>query len=640
MDRENGAWRRIGLARVMALGAVAALSLAAAGSGKASQSAATEMKRASATAARQPYSPPLRQPDENNLYWGDLHLHTNQSFDAYMQGNTQTSPEDSYRFAMGETVTADNGVEARLKRPLDFLAVTDHAQSMGLMTSIDRDDPLLAGTSVKERWTEIMRLVKEKGLREGMMASIRQNGMPPNLPDAVQRNVWKSVGATADRFYRPGLFTTLIGYEWTAMVDGDNLHRVVLYRDYADRTGQTMPFSAQDSNDPENLWAYLAGYEDKGGKVLAIAHNGNVSNGRMFASARFNGEPIDRKYAELRSRWEPVYEVTQIKGDGETHPSLSPTDEFADFETWDWGNVAETHPKAPWMLRHEYARSALIDGLLFERAIGANPFKFGMIGSTDSHTGLSTTAEDNFFGKFLNSEPRADRDKESMSGAHARNWELGASGLTAVWAPENTREAIFDALRRREVYATSGTRIRLRFFGGWRFAKGDIARADYARFAYLHGVPMGSDLPRAGSGGAPTFLIHAARDPDSANLDRVQVIKGWIDTEGERHEKIYDVALSDGRKVGRNGKVAPVGSTVDAKTATYRNDIGDPELATWWRDPDFQPGQPAFYYVRVLEIPTPRWTTYDAAQFGKAPDPAAPVSVQDRAYSSPIWYRP
>ncbi|MCB2073221.1 MAG: DUF3604 domain-containing protein [Novosphingobium sp.] len=640
MDRLKGKRGGISILAGIAASAFAAAFIIVPALGSPSSDAAQAPASESAAIEKQPFSPPLREPAENSLYWGDLHLHTNLSFDAYMQGNTQTSPEDAYRFAMGETVTADNGVQARLRRPLDFLAVTDHAQSMGLLTSIDRDEPLLAGTSVKERWTEIKQLVKEKGLREGMFASIRKHGMPPNLPEAVQRNVWKETAATADRLYRPGKFTTLIGYEWTAMIDGDNLHRVVLYRDYADRAGQTMPFSAQDSNDPEDLWAALARYEDNGGRVLAIAHNGNVSNGRMFAPNRINGKPLDRKYAELRSRWEPVYEVTQVKGDGETHPALSPTDEFADFERWDQGNVAETEPKQPWMLRYEYARSALLDGLLFERKLGANPFKFGMIGSTDSHTGLSTTSEDNFFGKFLNSEPRADRDKESMSGAIARNWELGASGLTAVWAPENTREAIFDALRCREVYATSGSRIRLRFFGGWGFAKGDIDRADYARFAYRHGVPMGGDLPRSASAGAPTFLIHAARDPDSANLDRAQVIKGWIDAKGERHEKIFNVALSDGRKVGKDGKVKPVGSTVDAKTATYRNSIGDPELATWWRDPEFDPTQPAFYYVRVLEIPRPRWTTYDAAFFGRDPSPDAPVSIQDRAYSSPIWYRP
>jgi hypothetical protein len=360
----------------------------------------------------------------------------------------------------------------------------------------------------------------------------------------------------------------------------------------------------------------------------------------MFSPNRVNGQPIDRRYAETRSRWEPVYEVTQVKGDGETHPSLSPADEFADFETWDRFNVAQSARKEPWMLRYEYARQALLDGMQFESSLGANPFKFGMIGSTDIHTGLSTTEENNFFGKFKGSSPGPGRYLRKMSGEFAKgdsemNWDLGASGLAAVWAPENTREAIFDALRRREVYATSGTRIRLRFFGGWNYASQDIDRPDYARHAYRHGVPMGGDMPHREGTKAPTFLIHAVRDPDGANLDRIQVVKGWIDANGEAREKIYDVAMSGGRKPGQK-----VGSSVDVKNATYRNSIGDPELAAWWSDPDFDAAQRAFYYVRVMEIPTPRWTTYDAAFFGFELPTEIPRTVQDRAYSSPIWYRP
>ena len=632
--------RRTTLLCGLAAGAVAALYLVMPTVGSSANHEASTSVAAAPSNQEQPYSPPLRAPAENNLYWGDLHLHTNLSTDAYINGTKRVGQEDAYRFAMGETVTADNGVKAKLRRPLDFLAVTDHAENIGLYPRIAAGDPLVADEPIGQRYREVLELFPKVGLRNAFETVIRKHGMLPNMSDSMLRTIWSEVAQTADKYYQPGHFTTLIGYEWTSMIDGDNLHRVVLFRDDAEKASQTLPINAYENSDPEYLWAGLARYEESGGKVLAIPHNGNLSNGRMFSPNRVNGQPFDRKYAEMRARWEPLYEVTQVKGDGETHPMLSPTDEFANFETWDKSNVAFTHEKKPWMLRYEYARSALLDGLLHERELGANPFKFGMIGSTDIHTGLSTTAEDNYFGKFAGSEPAKGRYLERMGGQFEPNWELGASGLAAVWAPENTREAIFDALRRREVYATTGSRIRLRFFGGWHFAKDDIDRADYARFGYRHGVPMGGDLPLRDNARAPTFLIHAVHDPDSANLDRVQVIKGWIDAQGERHERIFNVALSDGRKPGRDGKVKPVGSTVDVKTATYSNSIGEPELATWWSDPEFDPSQSAFYYVRVLEIPTPRWTTYDSAYYGTELPPEIPRTVQDRAYSSPIWYRP
>jgi len=634
---------RIALVTALGISAGAAVWLAAPALGI---SGASNEEPAEAVAASKPYSPPLREPLENNLYWGDLHLHTaNSTVDAFVQGTRLVGPAQAYRFAMGEEVTADNGVRAKLRRPLDFLAVTDHSENIGLFPRIVANDPIIAGTPVAERYSEILDLVGKVGLRGAYMTAMKNHGPLPDVPGALLRSVWNDIGRTADRYYYPGRFTTLIGYEWTSMINGDNLHRVVIYRDNADKTTRMMPLDATKDPDPETLWAGLARYEETGGKVLAIPHNSNLSNGRMFFPNRVNGQPIDRKYAETRARWEPLLEVTQVKGDSETHPTLSPTDEFADFETWDRANVANTALKEPWMLRYEYARQALADGLNFERMLGVNPFKFGMIGSTDIHTGLSTTAEDNFFGKFKSSSPDAERYARKMAGEFEQgqsemNWELGASGLAAVWAPENTREAIFDALKRREVYGTSGSRIRLRFFGGWNYAKDDIERADYVRHAYRHGVPMGGDMPRREGSGAPTFLIHAARDPDSANLDRVQVVKGWIDETGGTHEKVYDVALSDRRKPDKHGKAPPVGSTVDAKTATYRNSIGAPELATWWTDPDFDSSQSAFYYVRVLEIPTPRWTTYDAAFFGIKLPREIPRTVQDRAYSSPIWYRP
>ncbi len=598
--------------------------------------------KAAAETKSKPYSPPLRQPPENNVYWGDLHLHTaNSSIDAYMQGTHLVGQAEAYRFAMGEEIMADNGVPARLRRPLDFLAVTDHSENMGLFPRLDAGDPLIAGTKAAELFREFRTLVEQYGLTGGYARMMIAGKQVPDVSEEFARSVWQEIADVADRYNRPGRFTTLIGYEWTAMKVGDNLHRVVVYRDGAATVPKMLPLDASKDGDPESLWAGLARYEEAtGGKVLAIPHNSNLSNGRMFAPERANGEKFDLKYAEARARWEPLLEVTQVKGDSEAHPALSPTDEFADFENWDRANIANTKAKEPWMLRYEYARYALLEGLRYEGSLGINPFKLGLVGATDIHTGLSTTEEDNYYGKFKVTSPSPDRIKGMMLGEPTdpkapRNWELGASGLTAVWAPENTREAIFDALKRREVYATSGTRIRLRFFGGWNYAKGDIDRPDYARHGYRNGVPMGGDMPHRTGTTAPTSLVHAVRDPDGANLDRIQVVKGWIDTNGEPQEKIYDIAMSDGRKQGQK-----VGSTVDVKNATYSNSIGAPELAAWWSDPEFDASQRAFYYVRVLEIPTPRWTTYDAAFFGFDLPTNIPRTVQDRAYSSPIWYRP
>lgn len=569
-----------------------------------------------------------------NLYWGDVHLHTNMSFDAYLQGTRMLSSQEAYDFAKGGAVRADNGQMVQLRKPLDFLGIADHAENMGLFARIDSLDPRIAGTPEGKRWTGLIADVGTIGLRQAFMKAIGEGGPMPDMPPELARSVWKDVAELADANNDPGTFTTLIGYEWTAMVTGDNLHRVVLYRDGAEQATKVMPFTTNESNDPEDLWDALARYEEAGATVLAIPHNGNLSNGRMFAPIRLNGEPIDAEYARKRARWERLFEVTQVKGDSETHPVLSPTDEFADFETWDDWNVAGTKPNTPENHQYEYARSGLLQGLKHEHEHGVNPFKFGLIGSSDIHTGLSTTDEDNFFGKFLGSEPSADRAMANMSGSREVNWQLGASGLTAAWAPANTREGIFDSLKRREVYGTTGTRIRLRFFGGWDYARGDEAQLE---MAYAGGVPMGADLPERNTGkGAPTFLIHAARDPDGANLDRVQVVKGWID-HGELHEQVYDVALSDGRDPANP---TPVGSTVNVEKATYTNTIGAPELRAWWRDPQFDPAESAFYYVRVLEIPTPRWTAYDRARYGTQLPEEVPLTLQERAYTSPIWYRP
>jgi len=428
---------------------------------------------------------------------------------------------------------------------------------------------------------------------------------------------------------------------------GNNLHRVVIQRDGAETTSRTIPYGLFDSDNPEGLWKYLADYEQQtGGQAIAIPHNGNLSNGLMFSDKMSNGKRITREYAETRARWEPLHEVSQVKGDEETHPLLSPEDEFADFETWDVSNISGSAGKEDWMLQYEYARSALKLGLQLEEKLGANPYKFGLIGASDSHTALSTTREENFFGKYQHTEPSTDRHNGEVIPAEDPALRIltsqeSASGMMAVWARENTRGDLFDSMRRKEVYGTTGTRIRVRVFAGWNFEPVDVTTPDFAAKGYGDGVPMGGDLRDAPDGAAPRFMIRALRDPDGANLDRVQIIKGWLDSNGETHERIYDVAVSDGREIGADGRASEaVGSTVDIEAATFTNTIGDALMSTYWQDPDFDSSEPAFYYVRVLEIPTPRWTTYDAAFFGIERPDIVPATVQDRAYTSPIWYTP
>ncbi len=428
------------------------------------------------------------------------------------------------------------------------------------------------------------------------------------------------------------------------MPDGNSLHRVVLFKDSADKVLHTTPFSTADSTDPEDLWQALATYEEEtGGKALAIPHNGNLSRGMMFRPTTQSGQAFDRNYVEERVKWEPLYEVTQVKGTSEAHPFLSQTDEFANYELWDdaVGKIGSSEKRTPSLLRYEYARTALGIGIELEQKFGTNPFKFGLVGGTDIHTALSTTAEDNFFGKFHGSMPSAERASRQMAGTAWANWRLSASGLTAIWARENTRTALFDAMMRKEVYATTGSRMHVRFFGGWRFEAEDAARPNYVDIGYRKGVPMGSDLTTAKGHDAPTFLVAAAKDPDGPNLDRIQIIKGWLDAGGVSREKIYDVALSGDRQADPNtGEVPKVGSTVNLVDATYSNTIGDSSLSVVWEDPDFDPNQRAFYYARVIEIPVPRWTAYDAAFYEAEIDPNIPMTVQDRAFTSPIWYTP
>ena len=624
-------------------------------------------------AERLSYSPYAEQAYPMNVYFGDTHLHSNLSMDAYNSGNINIGPAEAYRFAKGEALEGGNGWPVQLRRPLDFLVVSDHASNMGVMVSLERPDSPLLNTEKGKQWRDKITLLHETA-KTNRAKAIQlsdeiaylegfKNGAIGNA--TFRRSVWQQVVAAADAYNDPGTFTALIGYEWTQTFY--NLHRVVIFKDNAAKAGQIVPFSQYDSSDPEDLWAFLAAYEaNSGGEVLAIPHNGNLSSGVMFALEDAKGKPLSADYAKTRSRWEPLVEVTQIKGDSEAHLSLSQEDTFAEYETysndvppWDiikkerqlttydsWFNKHDKEPAARWMRPYEYARSALKLGIGQQAQLGVNPFKFGMIGSTDSHSGLATADESNFWGKWTESGPHKDRvlgPWRPSSGAEKfwPGWRMVSSGYAAIWAEENTREALFAAMKRKETYATTGPRMTVRFFGGWGYEKEDALKPDLARIGYSKGVPMGGDLTSAPKGQSPNFLILAVKDPKGANLDRVQVIKGWHDKNGELHEKIYNVALSDNRKENWRGQVKPVGSTVNVKDASYTNTIGDPELAVVWTDPDFNKDELAFYYVRVLEIPTPRWTAYDAKFFGLKDIPKeVPMITQERAYTSPIWYSP
>jgi hypothetical protein len=586
------------------------------------------------------------------VYWGDTHLHTSYSTDAGMFGNT-LDPEAAFRFARGEEVLTPHGLRVRLIRPLDFLVVSDHAENLGLAPFIAESNPEL----LKSEWGRMVHdLVKKGNSREAFQAWLRDAvtaGTDPIDNPRMSRAVWDREIAFAEKYNDPGRFTALIGFEWTSIATQQtpgNLHRVVIFKDGRDRVEQVLPFSTFDSIDPEALWDYMAKYEEKtGGSVLAIAHNGNVSNGQMFAVERLNGQPIDRNYAETRIRFEPLYEVTQIKGDGEAHPLLSPNDEFADYGTWDKSDIAGFKPKEDWMLQYEYARSALQIGMKLEQKLGINPYKFGMIGSTDAHTSLATTREENFFGKAPHLEPAADRWEHviirSLAGdpkLSSYSYESIGSGLAAVWARENTREALFDAMQKKETYATTGTRIKVRFFGGWDYGKDEVFTPEAVSIGYSKGVPMGGDLPKKPAAKkAPVFMVGALKDTWSGNLDRIQIIKGWIDDKGKRQEKVYDVAVSEGLTIGADGRCRiPVGNTVNVADASYLNTIGDAELRAVWTDPDFNPKHRAFYYARVLEIPTPTWQAYDSKFFGVEMPETVPMYSQERAYTSPIWYTP
>jgi hypothetical protein len=612
-------------------------------------SAGEESHGSNAQAGAGEYSPYLEYTHPDRVLWGDTHVHTSYSTDAGLIGNA-LGPDEAFRLARGEIVRASAGQRAKLIRPLDFLVVADHAENLGLAPMIAESNPQLLSKPWGRKVHDLVKAGDYTGAYAewgGKMAA----GQDPLSDDELTRTFWNRTVDSAEQFNEPGVFTALHGFEWTSSPEANNLHRVVIFRDNADKVRDLVPFSNYDSSDPEDLWSWLQAYQDdKEGKVFAIPHNGNLSNGLMFDDTTLDGKALTADYAERRSLWEPLYEVTQIKGDGETHPVLSPNDEFADYWRWDKGNFG-LYGKQPDMLPREYARQALMRGLKYEASLGANPFKFGLIGSSDSHTSLATTREENSFGKATPVEPGTGeaRYMEKITGIvpsrdgsdpSLRHYQTLASGLSGVWSRENTRESIWDAMQRREVYATTGTRMAVRVFAGWDYAEDDVQRPDFAARGYAGGVPMGGDLRDAPEGKPPTLMVRALADPDGANLDRVQIVKGWLDGDGTLHEKVYDVACANQRRIKRGQCEKAVGNTVDVDTASYTNDIGEVALGAWWRDPDFRASERTFYYVRVLEIPTPTWLAYDKAHFGIDLPPDATMVHQERAYTSPVWFTP
>jgi len=567
----------------------------------------------------------------NNLYFGEEHLHTSASPDAFVVGARGTW-DDAYNWAMGNEIVLSTTKE-KIKRstPLDFVAITDHAEYFGVMPSLIDPNSSLSKTELAKMMTE------DPNAAAGQIIGSLLTGVPMSefyTPELLTSN-WKKYVETANKYNKPGEFTTFIAWEWTSIPNGRNMHRNVFFRD----SGPDAPFSAFDSTYPEDLWTFMEIQRNLGHECLAIPHNGNVSDGWMYAPNKFLGGPIDARYAARQQANEPLTEIIQTKGSSDTHPLLSPNDEFAEFEMFpNMINVG-----MPSQIKYSYIRQGLVDGMILEEKLGSNPYKMGIVAGSDSHSAYTPNEEFNFYGshgmlddepaKRLNPAPNASGDVAAV---------VGSAGITAVWAEENTRESLFDAMKRRETYGTSGTLIRLRFFGGWDYPTNILDDKDFVKKAYEGGVPMGSDLKTTNNPAkAPTFIVWALKDPESGNLDRIQIIKGFINKWGRSDEKIYDVALSDGRKVDPvTGKAPPVGNTVNIKKATYKNSIGDTQLTAIWTDPDFDPNAKALYYVRILEIPTPRWSTYDAARLGVEPLKEVPPTIQERAWSSPIWYSP
>jgi len=576
------------------------------------------------------------------VYFGDTHLHTELSMDAGAFGN-RIGLDEAYRFAKGEEVTSSSGLTAKLSRPLDFLVAADHSDGMGLFQALFNKDEWILEYDQGKRWSKMIEDGNGAEAAIELIKAFSQGEMDfdPNNPE-LQRQVWDMTVDAAEKYNEPGKFTAFIGYEWTSLIAGNNLHRVVIYRDDEDKARGHIPYTNGQSSDPEDLWTDLENYESEtDGKVLAIPHNGNLSNGIMFMETAVDGRAFDKAYADRRIQWEPLYEITQIKGDGETHPFLSPNDEFADYETWDFGNLDLSAVKTEEMLNGEYGRSALKMGLKIKSQVGTNPYKFGFIGSTDSHTSLATAEDNNFYGKASNVEPSKERWNHpfvTSELASIMTWQTVASGYAAVWANDNTRESLWDAMKRKETYGTTGSRMQIRFFGGWDYADADM-NEDWVKNGYDKGVPMGGDLSD-GLDKTPSFIVHALMDPEFGSLDRVQIVKGWMKADGTLNEKVYDVVWAGERQMDDKGKVPSVGNTVNLEDGSWDNSIGATELSKVWTDPDFHPELEAFYYVRVIEIPTPRWTLHDKLRYGAELSDEVPLTTTQRGYTSPIWYSP
>lgn len=642
------------------IAALAGLGFAAAGGFDSSDNAAASAQSPATgdnpSLARRAYLPDANRKFPERVLWGDQHVHTGWSGDAGLAGAT-LGPEEALRFARGEEIKSSSGVMMKLQRPLDWVAVTDHAEAMGAINELRVGNPEIIADPTAKRWYEMMNSGDPAQAQDAMLEAVEAQARG-KLPSVVTDpkwavSTWKKILDLDEKYNQPGTFTALIGYEWTSNGEqGENMHRNVIFRDGADKAGAMLPLTPFTSSapgrkgtDPESLWAWLANWEAKtGGRVLAIPHNGNLSNGWMFREARYDGSPMTSEWAATRARWERLFELFQYKGSSEAHPALGSNDELSNFGIWDSGDL-NGNAKPAGAISHEYWRNALQYGMRAQGSLGTNPFKLGAAGGTDTHTGLMTGGDNeaNFGGKFVGGEPRADRWEKLYlkyaDGYVRKDWTLMNQGSTGVWATSNTRAAIWDAMYRRETYASSGPRMTVRFFGGFDFTDRDASNTLVAT-GYAKGVPMGGDLKAAPRGKAPTFLFAAMKDPDGANLDRIQIVKGWVDAAGKVHEKIFDVSWSDGRKKNAKGVLPAVGNTVDLKTARYTNSIGSTQFVGVFRDPSFDPRLKAFYYARVIEIPTPRWTLYDAVRYKVKMAPEVPMTLQERVVTSPIWYSP
>ena len=572
---------------------------------------------------------------DRTALFGELHVHSSNSYDSAFQ-YSGLDPKFAYKFGRGEAVPFGSGT-VRINQPLDFMAVTDHAMYLGVIPALRSADHVASELPFAKRISNPDKPISFAEFSQALFpkpGSERQ--IPLDLMNTTVNDVWASYPELAEKYYEPGVFTTLVGYEWTSAVTAQGLHRNIIFRgvDVPEK-----PFSALDSVNPEDLWAWMDSVRQRGIQLLAIPHNPNQSNGLMFSNSKWDGSPIDLAWAETRMRNEPLVEVTQVKGTSETLPSLSPGDEWADFEIMDERmgmNGVRSLPVG------SYVRQAYLDGIALAASQGINPYAFGLVGATDGHNAVSTAEESNYLGKMSDIDGTREERRTGGSGIARHNWSLSASGLAGVWAEENTREHVFDALARKEAFATSGTRLKVRLFASWGLPEGFFEQKNWPEIGYSLGVPMGGELPPQKSGReAPQFAIWALKDPASAGIQRLQVIKGWVDADGESHERVIDVACSDGGTPDSTSNRCPDnGASVSLETCDYSRDKGNTMMNVVWEDADFDPKENAFYYARVLENPTCRWSTWDAIRMALPPLDSVSPTLQERAWSSPIWYSP